>query len=271
MFFNRSKISMLFSPQVKREDKLFADIYGCDDTKRLFRMALESSHTCSILLTGPPASAKTLFLQSLMKLKDSYFVDCSNATKSGIVDYVFELKPKYLLLDELDKLSRKDQTFLLNLMETGIVSETKCNKTRSMKISTSIIATSNNIEKIIAPLQSRFFIVRLEPYTYEQFYGITVRLLTSNHYNVDEEIARATANAVWSTSRNIRDSIKIARMAKAVEDVDWLVTTFLEGNVLVPCDASAICYDQRSNVPGLYNIGRCSLGKMSDTTQKMAK
>jgi Holliday junction DNA helicase RuvB len=227
MFFNRSKISMLFSPQVKREDKFFADIYGYDNVKKLFRMALESSHTCSILLTGPPASAKTLFLQSLMKLKDSYFIDCSNATKSGVVDCIFEQKPKYLLLDELDKLSRKDQTFLLNLMETGIVSETKYNKTRTIHVRASVFATSNNIEKIIAPLQSRFFTVRLEPYTCEQFCWITVRLLTSNRYNVDEKIAKAIADAVWNTSRNIRDSVKIARVAKAVEDVDWLVTTFL--------------------------------------------
>jgi replication-associated recombination protein RarA len=228
MFFNKSKLSILFSTSAKREDKLFADIYGYDNVKKLFRMALESNHTCSILLTGPPASAKTLFLQSLMKLKDSYFVDCSNATKSGIVDYVFEHKPKHLLLDELDKLSRKDQTFLLNLMETGIVSETKYNKTRSMKIKTSVIATSNNVGNIIVPLQSRFFIVRLEPYTYEQFYETTVQLLTSNQYNVDEEIAEATAHAVWNTSRNIRDSVKIAKMAKAVEDADWLVKTFLK-------------------------------------------
>jgi Holliday junction DNA helicase RuvB len=227
MFLNRSKISMLFSPQVKREDKLFADIYGYDNIKKLFRMALESSHTCSILLTGPPASAKTLFLQSLMKVKDSHFIDCSNATKSGIVDCIFEHKPKYLLLDELDKLSRKDQTFLLNLMETGIVSETKYNKTRDMKIKTSVIGTSNNVENIIAPLQSRFFIVRLEPYTYEKFYWITVRLLTSNHYNIDEEIAKATIDVVWNTSRNIRDSLKIAKIAKSVEDVKWLVKSFL--------------------------------------------
>jgi len=163
-----------------------------------------------------------------MKLKDSHFIDCTSASKSGIVDYIFEQKPKYLLLDELDKLSRKDQTFLLNLMETGIVSETKYNKTRRMEIRTSVFATSNNVEKIIAPLQSRFFIVRLEPYTYEQFCEITIRLLTSNHYNVDEEIAKATADAVWRTSRNIRDSIKIASMARTVEDVDWLATTCLD-------------------------------------------
>ena len=81
--------------------RLFEDIYGYDNVKILFRMALESNHgTSSILLSGPPASAKTLFLQCLMKLQDSYFIDCINATKSGLVDYIFDKKPKYLLLDE---------------------------------------------------------------------------------------------------------------------------------------------------------------------------
>jgi hypothetical protein len=82
-------------------------------------MALEST------LSGPPPSAKILFLQPLMKLQNSYFIDCSNATKDDVIDYIFDNKPKYLLLDELDKLSSKDQTFLLNLIETGIMSEVK--------------------------------------------------------------------------------------------------------------------------------------------------
>ena len=73
----------------------------------------------------------------------------------------------------------KDQTFLLNLMETGIVSETKHRKTRAIRdVKTWVFATSNNISKMMIPLQSRFFVVKLEPYTYEQFYQITVGLLT---------------------------------------------------------------------------------------------
>jgi replication-associated recombination protein RarA len=232
MFFNKNKLCILFtSSSARKEDKPFENIIGYDNVKRLFRMALQSDDhtTTSILLSGPPASAKTLFLQSLMKLQYSHFIDCSNATKSGLVDYIFDNKPKYLLLDELDKLSKKDQTFLLNLMETGIVSETKYNKTRSMKITTSVFATSNNIDKVILPLQSRFFIVKLGPYTYEQFYDITVRILTSNQYNIDEEIAKSTAYAVWNTSTagNIRDCVRVAKMAKSVEDVNWLVKSFL--------------------------------------------
>jgi Holliday junction DNA helicase RuvB len=228
MLFNKSKLGMLFSRSARREDWFFENIYGCDDVKRLLRMAVEANHNCPILLTGPPASAKTLFLQSLMKLKDSHFIDCSSASKSGIVDYVFENKPRYLLLDELDKLSRKDQTFLLNLMETGIVSETKYKRSRKLEIKTSVFATSNSVERIIPPLKSRFFVVNLQGYMYEQFYEITVRLLTSDLYNVDEEIAQSTAKAVWRTSRNIRDSIKIAKMAGSVEDVKWLESTYLD-------------------------------------------
>jgi replication-associated recombination protein RarA len=228
-FFNKNKLCILFTSSARKEDNLFENIIGYDNVKRLFRMALESNDhtTTSILLSGPPASAKTLLLQSLMRLQHSYFIDCSNATKSGMVDYIFDHKPKYLLLDELDKLSTKDQTFLLNLMETGIVSEIKYRKTRSMEIKTSVFATSNNVEKIISPLQSRFFIVHLEPYTYEQFYEITVRVLTSDQHSVDEEIANATADAVWNTSRNIRDCVRVAKMAKSVEDVKWLVDSFL--------------------------------------------
>jgi len=76
-------------------------------------------------------------------------------------------------------MASKDQTFLLNLMETGMVTETKQRKTRTITdIKTWVFATSNNVSKVMLPLQSRFFVVNIEPYTYEQFYNIVVRLLT---------------------------------------------------------------------------------------------
>jgi hypothetical protein len=97
-----------------------------------------------------------------------------------------------------------------------------------MELKTSVFATSNNTEKIIVPLQSRFFMVNMHAYKYDQFYQITLQLLTSNQYNVDEEIAEATAEVVWDTSRNLRDCLKIASMSKSVEDVNWLVDVFLK-------------------------------------------
>jgi MoxR-like ATPase len=166
---------MLFSKILKTDhSSLFGDVIGYDHIKRLFKLALDSDSVVHILLVGPPASAKTMFLTSLMHhLKSSYFTDGTNSTKAGMIDYLFENKPRYLLVDEIDKMGPKDQAFLLNLMETGIVSETKYGKTRSAQIKTSLFATSNTIKKMSAPLQSRFFIVELEPYTYEQFCDIT--------------------------------------------------------------------------------------------------
>jgi len=71
-------------------------------------MVLDSGSAIHILLVGPPASAKTMFLTSLMQLKNSYFSDGVNSTKAGIIDYVLEKRPRYLLIDEIDKMSSKD-------------------------------------------------------------------------------------------------------------------------------------------------------------------
>src|SRR5690242_18148258 len=167
-------------------------------------MSIDADEPVHILLVGPPASAKTMFIKSLMKLNNSYFTDGGNSAKAGMLDYIFDNKPNYLLIDEIDKMSTKDQTFLLNLMETGIVSETKHAKTRIEVLKTWVIASSNDISNIIPALKSRFFIIQLEPYSYEQFSQITMRLLTEQ-YKVDEEIAKATAHMVWNKmrSRNI--------------------------------------------------------------------
>jgi hypothetical protein len=61
---------------------LFNHIIGYDNIKRLFSMALDSDDQSHILLSGPPASAKTMFLESLSKLKSSYFVDGASITET---------------------------------------------------------------------------------------------------------------------------------------------------------------------------------------------
>ena len=126
-------------------------------------------------------------------------------------------------------MSTKDQTFLLNLMETGMVSETKHGKTRTIQMKVWVFASSNNITNITQPLISRFFPIKFKPYTYEQFYEITVKLL--ERQNINEEIAKATANAVvWKRikSGDIRNCVRIARMAKSIHDINFITETFLK-------------------------------------------
>lgn len=46
-----------------------------------------------------------MFLTSLMhKLKNCYFTDGTNSTKAGMIDYLFENMPRYLLVDEIDNM-----------------------------------------------------------------------------------------------------------------------------------------------------------------------
>ena len=48
-----------------RRNAPFEEIIGHDHIKKLFQMATTSNEPTHILLTGPPASAKTMFLLSL--------------------------------------------------------------------------------------------------------------------------------------------------------------------------------------------------------------
>ena len=110
-----------------------------------------------ILLVGPPGSAKTMFLLEIRRLyKNSIFVIGSSTTKAGLLNQLFEARPKFVLVDELEKMNRNDQNSLLHLMETGIISETKVNKTRQMELTSWVFAIANSCEKFSEPLLSRF-------------------------------------------------------------------------------------------------------------------
>ena len=52
---------------------LFESIIGYEDIKKIFKMSLISDKPVHILLVGPPASAKTLFMLEFLKLERSYF------------------------------------------------------------------------------------------------------------------------------------------------------------------------------------------------------
>ena len=53
--------------------QLFDNIVGYDDVKMLFNLSFSSEKPVHILLVGPPASAKTLFMLECIKLERSYF------------------------------------------------------------------------------------------------------------------------------------------------------------------------------------------------------
>ena len=204
---------------------LFESIIGYDDIKKIFKMSLSSDRAVHILLVGPPASAKTLFMLEFLKLERSYFTLGSHSTKAGMIDYLFDFRPRYLLVDEIEHMPYKDQTSLLSIMETGIITETKSQKTRSTQLKTWIFATCNNKEKLLSPLLSRFIIFHLKPYNLSKFIEVSNGILIKN--DVPFDVANEISHVVWNKlkSRDIRDCIKIARLAKTIEDVEWISKT----------------------------------------------
>jgi MoxR-like ATPase len=202
----------------------FEEIVGHIDIKQIFVKAIRSKRPVHLLLVGSPGSAKTMFLTEIMRYhKTSYFVVGSNTTRAGLLNQLFERRPKFMLIDELEKMSYADQTSLLHLMETGIISETKINKTRQMQLASWVFATANSCDKIIQPLLSRFAILEIPEYTFEEFTEIALTRLARE--NIYKPIALSIAEKVWHEldSKDIRDVIKVGRLASSSEEISFVV------------------------------------------------
>jgi len=231
-----SEISANKNTSLKNSNKsaleydLFDSIVGYDDIKKLFQLSFGSQRPIHILLVGPPASAKTLFMLGCMKLDRSYFTLGTHSTKSGMVDYLFEKRPRYLIIDEIEHMSIRDQTALLSLMETGIIAETKHMKTRNTQLKTWVFATSNQTNHMLTPLLSRFMVLHFKQYKYENFLDISIHMLAQE--GITKDVANEVAAQVWHKmkSKDIRDCIKIAHLAKTKNDVNWIVETLLKYN-----------------------------------------
>jgi DNA replicative helicase MCM subunit Mcm2 (Cdc46/Mcm family) len=207
---------------------LFDDIVGFEDVKSLFGMVIKAEKPVHLLLCGPPSSGKSLFMNSLTRLDRSYYTVGSSSTKSGIFDYLFEYRPRYFIIDELEKMNRKDQTSLLNLMESGILSELKHRQQRTTQLKTWIFASCNGTDKLLSPLLTRFRDIHFKPYTEEEFVEIVVNILDREE-GVDRNIALLIADEVYNRlkSSNIRECVRIARLAKNdTAQVNKIIDTF---------------------------------------------
>jgi Holliday junction DNA helicase RuvB len=228
---NKEILSQNSKPIItKNKHNLFDDIVGFGDVKDLFKMAIQAERPVHLLLCGPPSSGKSLFMSSLNRLERSYYAVGSSSTKSGIFDYLFEHRPRYFVVDELEKMNKKDQTSLLNLMESGILSELKHNQQRTTQLKTWVFASCNSTDKLLPPLLTRFRDIHFKPYTEEEFMEIVVNVLDREE-GVDRDIALIIADGVYNRlkSSNIRECVRIARLAKNdCAQVNRIIDTFAE-------------------------------------------
>jgi MoxR-like ATPase len=232
----RSAVCNLFRPftgiKKESEDDIFDNIYSHQNIKQIIRMALRAEQPVHILLMGESGCGKTQFLENIKAYygERAYFTIGAHSTKAGILDYLFEWHPRIVLIDEIEHMPAKDQAVLLSLMESQILSETKYGRARQTQLKCSVFATSNSTRKMLDPLLSRFAIVNVKKYNHQEFKYIAMKILTEREHLEDENLALAIVNEIWqkgSENANIRNIIKMARLARNLNDIDLLSKTIL--------------------------------------------
>jgi replication-associated recombination protein RarA len=214
------------------EDEFFSDVHLYDDLKLLLSRMLVSKESVHCVLFGPPASGKTMFLLSIQKkMKDVFFIDATNASGPGIVDKLFAYpQTRIILIDEIEKMPRRDQNMLLNLLETGILVSTKVRKTQEMKFKDiKLFATSNDIEQLSSPLRSRLMEFHLPEYDFNGFREI-VEKLAAIRYRLGREVADKIAFVVWNEmgTKDVRDAIQLIKLVRSVDDVENTAKTIMK-------------------------------------------
>jgi MoxR-like ATPase len=137
--------------------RMFDNIIGYEGIQRTILRSLNSQDPVNILLVGPPGQTKTLFLKCVLEAYEStktYFTVGGNASKSGMIDALFDMRPKCLLVDEIEYLKPEYQTMLLSLMETGILTQTMHREVRQTNLKTWVFATSNGTKRLSEPVDS---------------------------------------------------------------------------------------------------------------------
>jgi len=206
-------------------DDIFSLIVGFDDIKDAIHKTLKSSKPVHILLWGPPATAKSSFLEEIAGLPDALFILGSSSSKVGLTEELFDKRPRILIIDEIDKMDREDQSALLSLCHTGYISETKHGKKREDQLDTIVFAACNNISFLTKEMQSRFMKFKLKEYTNEELKDVVTLTLTQREH-IEETLAEYIASSgILGGLRDVRDFVRIGRLCSNTEEVTRMIAT----------------------------------------------
>lgn len=208
-------------------EDLFKIVVGHEDKKDILQRSLKAEHPVNILLWGTVASAKTLILEDLARLPHNRFVLGSSLTKAGLFDVLFNERPRYLIIDELDKIDDAENlSALLSLMHKGYITETKYRRHRTLRLKTWVFASANEISRLPKELMSRFLLLRFRDYTDDEFIEVVVNVLKEQE-NISENLGIYIAERILKelNSRDVRDTVKCARLLRerTKEEVDKII------------------------------------------------
>ena len=195
-------------------EDLFEDVVGHDEVKELLVASLMAEKPVHVLLAGPPALAKTLFLWDIERASGerAIWLVGSATSKAGLWDLVAERQPRVLLIDELDKMNAADTAALLSMMEGGRLVRAKKGRELNLSHLIWVVAATNRLDVLSPELRSRFAIRRLNPYGRDEYLTVVKGVLV-RHENVSVEMAEEVAKRLDGRSQDVRDAIRAARLA----------------------------------------------------------
>jgi SpoVK/Ycf46/Vps4 family AAA+-type ATPase len=220
--------------KVKPTLEWFDDIVGYEDVKQQLIEALESPHPIHVLFIGPPASAKTLFLEALSNMYGVPIIVASKGsmTGEGLRDFIVRNTPELLLIDEIDKVkSRKDLSVLLFWMENQRLPITMVTRWGETEVTCPtkcvVVSACNNPANLPQELLSRFDLkYTFKRYTAEEAKKICIHIVTKR-FGLAQDVAEAIATAVIDElgMLDVRQCRGIAKfMPKTVDDVKRIVS-----------------------------------------------
>ena len=194
-------------------DDLFQDIIGHDDIKELLRACLLAEKPVHVLLVGPPALAKTLFLWDIERAagEKSIWLIGSATSKGGLWDRIADRQPQIILIDELDKMNAVDTAGLLSIMEGGRLVRTKVGRELDLSIPMRVIAACNHLRGLSPELLSRFVVRKIKAYSRDDYLTV-VRGVLVRREGVSGEIAEEIGSRLVGVSQDVRQAISIARL-----------------------------------------------------------
>jgi len=191
---HKEQISEIFSEIVKTQDALetfskylFPEIVGeqYNNIRKAILLLLASQRDLKkrtrihVLLVGAPGCGKTEILLWLRNKLGAYFVNAEYASKVGLAGdargkevtpgALAEADGSVMAIDELDKMSWRDQSALLQAMEEGQYTIIKGKHRERFRAEVRVVAAANDINAIQKPLIDRFdFVFQLRAPTKEE-------------------------------------------------------------------------------------------------------
>jgi MoxR-like ATPase len=149
-------------------------------------------------------------------MPDSQYILAQTMTGPGLLGVLFTFEPKFLCIDEIDRLRSEDISCLNSLMATKMVVETKFKSRQPIMLNTKVFAAGIDLARMPKDLMSRFIVLELKPYTEDEFINVVTHILKTDQ-GCSDELATYIAHEVWHRSHvgsDVRQCVQIARLSQ---------------------------------------------------------